>query len=232
MQNAHGRRFIGCSAAVLAAVCCAAIAASPAAAMSPMTMPGMPSGAMQHMERPTKAAWMPFAPALAPGRWSVTASTAAPAHPARAVLGKSRSGFWRSARLGRGAHLPQTLTITFRSAQLVSGLTYVPHARDGEIGRFRITLSRDGARFGHVVAYGRWQANSSDKKVAWTPQLMRAVRLTALSVSPAGAHALAAKKIVLSGVHRHSSSMTMPHGAREGHAATAATPPPRRAVRR
>ncbi len=215
MQNAHGRRFIGCSAAVLAAVCCAAIAASPAAAMSPMTMPGMPSGAMQHMERPTKAAWMPFAPALAPGRWSVTASTAAPAHPARAVLGKSRSGFWRSARLGRGAHLPQSLTITFRSAQLVSGLTYVPHARDGEIGRFRITLSRDGARFGHVVAYGRWQANSSDKKVAWTPQLMRAVRLTALSVSPAGAHALAAKKIVLSGVHRHSSSVTMPHGAHD-----------------
>jgi galactose oxidase len=57
------------------------------------------------------------------------------------------------------------------------------------------------------VAYGRWQANATDKKVAWTARLVRAVRLTVLSVSPRRATSVAAVRIVLTG--------TRPHGSHE-----------------
>ena len=163
-------------------------------------MGGIPPGAMEHMEHPSRAAWIPYSPALDPHGWRVYASSAAAGHPAIAVLGSRRSAYWQSARLGfRHARLPQSITIRFPSAELVSGLRYLPRRGLGEIGRFRVTLSRDGRRFGPPVAYGRWQANATDKKVAWMPRLARAVRLTALSVSPAGARSVAAARIVLTG---------------------------------
>ena len=164
-----------------------------------MGMGGIPPGAMEHMEHPTKAAWIPFAPALPTHGWTVTASTEAPGHRAPAVLGSRRAGYWQSGRLDRKAHLPQSITIRFPAAELVSGLTYVPRAGLGEVGRFRVTLSRDGKRFRRAVAYGTWQANASDKKVAWTAARVRAVRLTVLSVSPRGATSVAAARIVLTG---------------------------------
>ena len=133
----------------------------------------------------------------------MTAASAAPGHPARAVLGSRRSAYWLSARLGRHARLAQSITIRLPSAELVSGLTYVPRRPLGEIGRFRVTLSRDGRRFGRTVAYGRWQANATDKKVAWMPRVVRAVRLTVLSVSPVGAPSVAAARIVLTGARLH-----------------------------
>src|SRR5215831_8330307 len=126
---------------------------SSAAAMStggPRAMPGIPPGAMKHMEHPTKAAWIPYSPALHPHGWRVTASSAAAGHPASAVLGSRRSAYWQSARLGRHARLPQSITVRFPSAQPVSGLTYVPRRPLGEIGRFRVTLSPDGRRFGRA----------------------------------------------------------------------------------
>ena len=169
-------------------------------------MPGIPAGAMQHMDHPTRAAWIAFSQPLDPHGWTVTASSAVAGHPASAVLGLRRSAYWRSARLGGSTHLPQSITIRFPSSQLVSGLTYVPHARAGEIGRFRVTLSRDGRRFGATVAYGRWQADATDKKVAWMPRRVRAVRLTVLSVSPVRASLVAAARLVLTGARRRGPS--------------------------
>ena len=187
---------------VVVATIASSIVVGSAAAMSPsgpMVMSAIPPGAMQHMEHPTKAARIPYSPALHPQGWRVSASSAAAGHPARAVLAPRRSAYWQSARLGRHARLPQSITIRLPSAQLVSGLTYVPRRRLGEIGRFRVTLSQDGRRFGRTVAYGRWQANATDKKVAWIPRAVRAVRLTALSVSPMRARSVAAARIVLTG---------------------------------
>jgi galactose oxidase len=202
MPNSGVRGFRGALVVVVVLATIASSIVSSAAGMSPrrpMAMPGIPPDAMQHMEHPSKAAWIPYAPALDPDGWWVSASSAAAGHPARAVLGSRRSAYWQSARLGRHARLPQSITIRLPSAELVSGLTYVPRRRLGEIGRFRVTLSRDGRRFGRTVAYGRWQANATDKQVAWMPRVVRAVRLTALSVSPVRAREVAAARIVLTG---------------------------------
>jgi galactose oxidase len=176
---------------------------------------------MKHMEHPSKAAWIPYSPALHPHGWRVSASSAAAGHPARAVLGSRRSAYWQSDRLGRHARLPQSITIRLPAAELVSGLTYVPRRRLGEIGRFRVTLSRDGRRFGRAVSYGRWQANATDKKVGWMPRAVRAVRLTALSVSPARARSVAAARIVLTGARPRPGGTA---GAPSAGAPSAATP--------
>ncbi len=225
MADSWGRRFSRALVLVLVPTIASLIAVSAAAAMSgrrPMAMPGIPAGAMQHMEHPTKAAWIAFSQPLHPHGWTVTASSFATGHPASAVLGSRRSAYWRSARLGSDTQLPQSITIRFPSSRLVSGLMYVPHARVGEIGRFRVTLSRDGSRFGAAVAYGRWQANAADKKVAWMPRRVRAVRLTVLSVSPVRANSVAAARIVLTGARRGASG----RNARASVDATAASTDP------
>jgi galactose oxidase len=232
MEGCGGRAVIAPGVAVLGATILLGVfaASSGATAMPPggghgtsMAMGGIPAGAMQHMEQPTKAAWIPFSPALRPKGWTVTASSSAAGHPVKVVIGPRSSAYWRSARLGRHARLPQSITIRFRTPELVSGLAYTPRVGLGEIGRFTVALSRDGVRFGRAVAYGRWQANSSDKKVAWTARRAQAVRLTVLSVSPQRATAVAAARIVLTG--------TRPPGAPEramiasGHAVTASSNP-------
>lgn len=70
------------------------------------------------------------------------------------------------------------------------------------IGRFAIRLSRDGHDFGRPVAYGRWQANPNLKRVGWVPASVRAVRLTVLSASAPGDHAVAVARLVLAGALR------------------------------
>ncbi len=232
MRGCGGRAVIVPGVAVLAATILMGVVAnsSSATAMPPrgghgrsMAMGGIPPGAMQHMEMPTKAAWIPFSPALRPKGWTVTASSATAGHPVKVVIGSRSSAYWQSARLGRSAHLPQSITIAFRAPDLVSGLAYTPRVGLGEIGRFEVTLSSDGRRFGRVVAYGTWQANASDKKVAWTARPVRAVRLTVLSVSPRRATSVAAARIVITG--------TRPRGAPEramiasGRAVTASSNP-------
>lgn len=171
--------------------------ASAAAGMS--ASPGMRT---MHMEMPTKAAWIPYAAVLRPNRWTVSASSTATGSSASAVLGSRRTSFWQSARLGRRARLPQSLTVTFPKPTVISGLTYVPHGLRDVIGRFAIRLSRDGHDFGRPVAYGRWQANPNLKRVGWVPASVRAVRLTVLSASAPGDHAVAVARLVLAGALR------------------------------
>ena len=160
---------------------------------------GITPAAMAHMEHPTKGAWTPFAPALAPHGWRVVATTAAPGHPAGAVLGSRSSAYWQSVRLGRRTHLPETITIRLASPELVLGIRYVPHAGLGEIGLFSVSVSSDGRHFSPAVAYGRWQANVALKQVIWNARLVKAVRLTIKSVSPSGAASVAASKLLLIG---------------------------------
>jgi galactose oxidase len=172
------------------------------------SMPGMhgsaPTGtrAPMHMEMPTKAAWIPYAAVLKPRGWTVSATSSAPGSSPRAVLGLRRSSFWQSAGLGGRIGLPQSLTITFSKPTVVSGLTYVPRGLRHVIGRFVVRLSRDGRHFAGPVAYGRWQANGNVKRVGWVPSSVRALRLTALSVSSPGDHAVAVGRLVVAGALR------------------------------
>jgi len=155
-----------------------------------------------HMEMPTAAAFIPYAAALKPHGWTVSASSAAAGHSASDVLGSRRSSFWQSARLGGRVHLPQSVTVTFAKRAIVSGLTYRPHGMSGVIGRFVVRLSTDGTHFGRPVAFGRWQANLNLKRVGWVPQDVRAVRLTVLSLSSPGDRAVAVSRLVLAGAPR------------------------------
>ena len=163
---------------------------------------GMSSSVMAHMERPPKAAWIPFAPALPTRGWKVTASSSVPGHGAAAVLGKNGSAYWQSARLSKRVRLPQSLTIMLPSRTVVSGLSATPRSgrsSPGLIGRFRVTLSTDGVHFGAPVAYGRWSANATVKKVGFQLRTVRAVRLTALSLASSSDRAVAVARIVLAG---------------------------------
>jgi galactose oxidase len=153
------------------------------------------------MEMPGPSSCIPFFPTLTPKGWSVTASSSSFGHPASAVLGSMSHGYWQSSRIGQGAGLPLTITITLPAPKAVSGLSYTPQSGLGEIGRFTVQLSTDGRRFSKKIAYGRWQANANTKQVAWVPRLVRAVRLTVWSVSPASARSVAASMISLYGRH-------------------------------
>jgi len=169
---------------------------------------------------PTKAAFVPYAAVLKPHGWSVSASSTASGHSARAVLGSH--GFWRSARLGPRVHLPQSLTVTFPKQTLISGLTYLPHGNKDVIGHFEVRLSTDGRHFASPVAYGTWQANSNLKRVGWVPRDIRAVRLTVLSLSSPADHAVAVSRLVFAGALR-SQRLSGAHGL-DARAASAATP--------
>jgi len=157
---------------------------------------------MKHMEMPTAAAFISYAPSLEPRGWTVSASSTATGHAASAVLGSGQSSFWQSARLGGRVDLPQSVTVTFAKPTGVSGLTYLPHGMRGVIGRFVVRLSSDGTHFGRPVAYGRWQANLNVKRVGWVAQDVRAVRLTVLSLSSPADRAVAISRLVLAGVPR------------------------------
>ena len=174
---------------------------------------GITPSAMAHMEQPTKAAWIPFAPTLGPHGWHVVATTAAPGHPASAVLGSQSSAYWQSVRLGRRTHLPEMITIRLASPELVAGIRYVPHVGLGEIGLFSVSVSSDGRHFGPAVAYGRWQANVTVKQVIWNARLVKAVRLTIKSVSPSSAASVAASKLLLM-VPAEARSSTLPRSRR------------------
>ena len=110
---------------------------------------------MAHMEMPTAAAFVPYAPALRPQGWTVSASSTATGHLAGAVLGSHGSSFWQSAPLRGRIHLPQSVTVRFAKPTVVSGLTYVPHGMRGVIGSFVVALSGDGIHFGAPASTSR-----------------------------------------------------------------------------
>jgi galactose oxidase len=156
-----------------------------------------------HMEMPTKAAQVPYAAVLTPHGWTVSATSTAAGRSARAVVGSLASAYWQSARLGGDVRLPQSVTVALPRPTVVSGLSYVPHGGRDVIGRFVVRLSSDGRHFGKPVAYGRWQANPNLKRVGWVPRVVRAVRLTVLSLSTPGSKAVAISRLVLSGALRN-----------------------------
>ena len=204
-MHAWGMRHIG---AIVVGVC--ALSSSGAAQARSMAMPSTAScqeammnkarGAMRHMEMPGPSACVAFRPALAPSGFRASASSATAGHLASAALGRTAHSFWESARLRGRVRLPATVVITLHSVQTVTGVQYVPQHGVGEIGGFSVSLSRDGRHFGAPVARGRWQDNTINKQVGWTPRAIRAVRVRILSTSPTGAAHVGAARFILTGV--------------------------------
>ncbi|MFD1720130.1 galactose oxidase-like domain-containing protein [Amnibacterium endophyticum] len=152
------------------------------------------------MLMPTGASCTAFRPALSTKGWSIAATSAVKGHLASAALRPSTRSWWqsKSSRQGR-PFKTQTLTLRTRSPKIVSGLRYLPAAKRGAIGRFEVRVSRDGRRYGGVVAKGRWERNSMTKQVAWSPKRVRSVKVTIRSVSPARSRSVTAASIRLLG---------------------------------
>ena len=125
---------------------------------------------------------------LARTNWTVTADsqeTAVSGYPAAAAIDGSAASFWHTRWIGTPAPLPHTLTIDMHDTVTVAALRYLPRpaagGRYGNIGRYQIHVSADGATWGTQVAAGQFADDSAEKVVSFPTRSARYVRLTALS---------------------------------------------------
>ena len=146
---------------------------------------GITPVAMAHMEQPTRAAWIPFAPALAAAwleRVSATTAAAGPSRRARcSARGRRPTGralAWAGVRPSGDDHDQARRRPSWYRDQVRPARRAL-----GEIGLFSVSVSSDGKHFGPAVAYGRWQPNATVKQVVWTARSVKAVRLTIKSTS-------------------------------------------------
>src|SRR5258708_17156187 len=92
--------------------------------------------------------------------------------------------FWHSNYTPTAVPLPHSITIDMHATNYVSGLTYLPSQdgiSNGNIGRYSISVSRDGANWGAPVATGTWADDNTLKTAVFGGVSCRYVRLTALT---------------------------------------------------
>jgi galactose oxidase len=121
-------------------------------------------------------------PALPRTGWTATAGDASAAFPAGNVLDGNAATMWHSRFEGSLAPLPHWMTIDMQSVQDISGLRYLPRQDgilNGTIGRYSVTVSRDGATFSAPVATGVWADDTVEKTALFPAVSARYVRLTA-----------------------------------------------------
>ncbi len=110
-----------------------------------------------------------------------------------------RTTFWHSATAApAGQRLPHSLTIDMHATVAVAGLTYLPRqgaGGAGNIGRFRVELSSDGASWGAPVATGTFADDDTLKTAPFLPRTARYVRLTALTEGDGGTNAVAVAEL-------------------------------------
>jgi galactose oxidase len=114
--------------------------------------------------------------------WTATASDASAGSPAGNVLDGDAATMWHSRYEGTPAPLPHSITVDMRSVQDISGLRYLPRQDgnpNGTIGRYSVTVSRDGATFSAPVVTGTWADNTVEKAALFPAVSARFIRLTA-----------------------------------------------------
>lgn len=120
--------------------------------------------------------------ALASSRWTAVASDQSSNYPARNAIDGDRATIWHSDNLPRALPLPHFITINMHALNYVSGLTYLPRqdrSSNGNIGRYSISVSKDGLKWSRPVATGTWADNKSLKTDVFAAVSSRYVRLTA-----------------------------------------------------
>jgi galactose oxidase len=123
-------------------------------------------------------------PALPRTGWTVTASDESPGSPASNLVDGNAATIWHSRYEGTPAPLPHSVTIDMQSVQDVSGLRCLPRqdgSRNGTIGGYSVTVSRDGATFSDPVATGTWADDALEKAALFPAVSARYVRLTAVT---------------------------------------------------
>jgi galactose oxidase len=153
----------------------------------PLGMHGTMEMAGNHMPMLTATAPDSFtakADPLSSSGWTATASDQSSSHPAsNAIDGDSRT-FWHSKYSPTAVPLPHSITIDMHATKYVSGLTYLPRQvqpHDGDIGRYSISVSRDGKSWAAPVARGTWADDITLKTAVFSGVSCRYVRLTALT---------------------------------------------------
>ena len=114
--------------------------------------------------------------------------------PASNVLDGSTASIWHTQWSNKHPPpLPHQITIEFGPGQTgadaitVSGLQYTPRQDgnngfiNGNIGKYEVYVSVDGADFGEPVAAGTWDDTAEMKEVEFAPVQASMIRLTALS---------------------------------------------------
>jgi len=90
------------------------------------------------------------APTLPRAGWTVTTDSQGPApYGASSAIDGNPATFWHTRWLPKADPLLHSLTIDMHATNLVTGLVYLPRqtpARNGNVGRYQISVSADGAR--------------------------------------------------------------------------------------
>ena len=134
--------------------------------------------------------------------WTATASDQASNYPASYAIDGNTNTFWSSQYTPAAVPLPHAITIDMHALRDVSGLTYLPRqdgVANGNIGRYSISVSRDGKNWGSPVTTGTWSNDDLLKTVVFGGVLCRYVRLTALTAANSNGPYAAAAEIGLLG---------------------------------
>ena len=156
-------------------------------AVVPTGMPGTMEMTANHMKMVTATALNSFtakADPLPSSRWTATVSDQENGNPGSDAIDGYSATFWQSRYTPVVAPLPHSITIDVHALSYVSGLTYLPRqdgSYNGDIGRYAISVSRDGTNWGSPVATGTWADDSTLKTAIFGGVLCRYVRLTAMT---------------------------------------------------
>ncbi|HWL87684.1 MAG TPA: NPCBM/NEW2 domain-containing protein [Polyangiaceae bacterium] len=119
---------------------------------------------------------------VAPVDESATATSANDGNPASAAVDGDVTTIWHSQFSPVHDPLPVSFTLDLKSAQTVTGLTYLPRLDgtiNGTITSYAVDVSTDGVNFTAAAPAGSWPQDALLKSVQIAPVSGRYVRLTA-----------------------------------------------------
>ncbi|MBO0881192.1 MAG: discoidin domain-containing protein [Mycobacterium sp.] len=125
----------------------------------------------------------PIGPALPRAGWTASADSQQSGNAAGNALDGNGTTFWHSQYSPTAVPLPHSITIDMKSAQMVSGLSYLPRQDsilNGTIGKYAVYVSSDGSTWSSVAS-GTWADDHTTKYAVFPPVSARFVRLTALT---------------------------------------------------
>jgi len=125
-------------------------------------------------------------PALSHIGWTATADSQASAtYAASNVLDGDALTIWHTPWNGTVPPLPHYITIDMKTAQVISGFSYMPRqdsSLNGTIGNYAVSVSNDGSTWSQVAS-GTWANDHTPKYAVFSPISAEFVRLTALTES-------------------------------------------------
>jgi galactose oxidase len=137
----------------------------------------------------------PAGPSLPRTRWTASADNEdSQTYAAKRVLDGDALTIWQTT----SGTLPHCITIDMHGLRTVTGLAYLPRqdgSTDGNIGRYSVSVSRNGTSWGSPVATGTWADDQMQKYAVFAPRKAEFVRLTALTNAGGSGPSTAAAEI-------------------------------------